>query len=301
MTRLFRALGCALAIAVVGAAAQNQAPADFDASRAWRDLEAITAQGPRPSGSLALRQTRAYITREISRLGLTVLEQPFVANTPLGPVEMTNLIVRLPGRRADRIIVGGHYDTKLYDDVAFVGANDGGSSAALLIELVRALRDRPRELTYEVIWFDGEEARGREWRNPDNTYGSRYYVQAAREANALDSFRAMILVDMIGERNPRFQREAYSTPWLTDLIWGTARALGHTDAFPDTITPIEDDHLRFLEAGVPAVDIIDLDYAAWHTPGDTLDQLAPESLQVVGDVLLAALPRLEAELALGTH
>lgn len=299
MTRWLPALVCVLAVLAPGADAQDEAAGGFDASRAWNHLEAIVDQGPRPSGSLAIRQTRAYITREISRLGLTVQEQSFVASTPLGPVPMVNLIVRLPGRLSDRIVIGGHYDTKLYSDVVFVGANDGGSSAAFLIELVRALRDRPREFTYEVIWFDGEEARGREWRNPDNTYGSRHYVQAAREAGALPSLRAMILVDMIGERNARFLRESYSTTWLTDLIWSTADELGYSDTFPDVSMPIEDDHLRFLEAGVPAVDIIDLDYAAWHTPADVMAELAPESLQAVGDVLIAALPRVEAALVAG--
>jgi hypothetical protein len=282
-----------------GASAPSSAPPagpGFDGSRAWEHLRQIVSQGPRPSGSVALRQTRAYITRQVSSLGLTVQEQPFVAQTPLGPVQMTNLIVRLPGTRADRIVIGGHYDTKLYTDFAFVGANDGGSSAAFLIELTRALRNRPRQFTYELVWFDGEEARRPEWQNPDNTYGSRHYVQAAQAAGAVRSLRGMILVDMIGERNPRFLRESHSTPWLKDIVWRTAAELGHGEVFQAAETPIEDDHMRFLEAGVPSVNIIDLDYPHWHAAGDTLDKLAARSLQVVGDVLLEALPKIEKRL-----
>jgi Zn-dependent M28 family amino/carboxypeptidase len=212
---------------------------------------------------------------------------------------MVNLIVRLPGRRSDRILIGGHYDTKLFKNQVFVGASDGGSSAAFLLELARALKDRPREFTVEVVWFDGEEALV-DWDHPsgtDNTYGSRFYVQTARQANALTSIAAMVLVDMIGDRDLRIRRETQSTAWLTNLIWTAARRLNHQSVFIDETTLVADDHLPFLAAGVPAVDIIDLDYPQWHTPDDTLEHVSARSLQVVGDVLLAALPDIEAHLA----
>jgi hypothetical protein len=287
------------------AAAPPAAPADaraassgFDSSRAWTHLRQLVAIGPRPAGSAQLRQTRAYITRQMAAVDLTVQEQPFTATTPLGPVGMVNLIVRLPGKRPDRILVGGHYDTKLFKDAVFVGANDGGSSAAFLIELARVLKDRPREFTYEFVWFDGEEALV-DWYHPsgtDNTYGSRYYVQAARDAKALASLDAMVLVDMIADRDLRIRRESQSTAWLTNLIWTAARRIGHGAVFIDQATQVADDHLPFLAAGVPAVDIIDLDYPPWHTPEDTLDHVSARSLQIVGDVLLAALPDIEAHL-----
>ena len=107
----------------------------------------------------------------------------------------------------------------------------------------------------------------------------------------------MVLVDMIAERSQRFLRETNSTEWLTDIIWSTARKLGHGSVFVNASTPIEDDHIPFLKAGVPAADIIDLDYPAWHTADDTLDQTSARSLQIVGDVLLASLPAIEARLA----
>jgi Zn-dependent M28 family amino/carboxypeptidase len=292
----------------------SQAPADgFDSSRAWEHLRQIVAIGPRPAGSEALAQTRAYITRQISALGLKVQEQPFTAQTPNGPVNMVNLIVRLPGKRPDKIVFTGHYDTKLFKEFAFVGANDAGSSSAFLVELTRALKDRPREFTWELLWLDGEEAVCANWddcsktplsmwapgkaEGPDNTYGSRHYVNDALRTNTLRQVRALILVDMIGERGAVFQREGNSTRWLKDIIWGTAKELGHSKTFAETEYPIEDDHVPFLKAGVPAVDIIDLDYVPhWHTATDTLDKLAARSLQIVGDVVLASLPKIEKRL-----
>ena len=277
----------------------------FDSSRAWEHLRQMVGIGPRPAGSAAIRQTRAYITRQLSGYGVTVQEQPFTASTPLGQVDMVNLSVRLPGRRPDRILLTGHYDTKLYRDKVFVGASDGASSAAFLIELARVLKDSPHEFTYELVWFDGEEAVCEGWsecgtpNSPDNTYGSRYYVQAARQANALSSIKAMILFDMIGARNLRLRRDTSSTAWLTDVIWTTAKALGHGSTFVDQSTNVGgDDHMPFIAAGIPAVDIIDLDdyMAYWHTEQDDLTRVAAGSLQIVGDVILAALPEIEQRL-----
>jgi glutaminyl-peptide cyclotransferase len=278
-------------------AATQASPSGFDSSRAWEHLRQMVSIGPRPAGSAAIRQTRAYITRQLASMGLTVMEQPFVGQTPLGPVSMVNLIVQLPGRRTDKILFTGHYDTKLFRDQVFVGASDGASSAAFLIELARVLKSQSHEFTYEFVWFDGEEAVV-EWQGLDHTYGSRYYVQAAKAAKALSSIKAMILVDMIGDRDLTIRREQQSTTWLKDIIWGAAKRLGHGREFLDEETTIEDDHVPFLEAGVPSVDIIDLDYPAWHNTNgtDTLDKVSARSLQIVGDVLIAALPDIEKRL-----
>ncbi len=281
--------------------------AGFDSNRAWEHLGKIVSIGPRPAGSPGIRQLRAYITRQMSAVGLTVQEQTFTADTPQGPVEMANLVVRLPGRRAEKILITGHYDTKPFRDFTFVGANDGGSSTAFLVELARVLKDRPREFTWELVWFDGEEAFCLNWTDcgrpgaPDNTYGSRHYVKAAQEAGAIKAIRAMILVDMIAERDARFMRESRSTRWLKDIIWGTAGELGYRASFPEVETPIEDDHYPFLNAGVDSVDIIDLEYGGpmmsfWHNATDTMDKLSARSLQIVGDVLVASLPKIEAAL-----
>ena len=152
-------------------------------------------------------------------------------------------------------------------------------------------------MTIELLFLDGEEAVV-EWRGKDNTYGSRHYVEAATRATARSrSLKAMILVDMIGDRDLDIRRDSNSTPWLTDIIWNTAAGMKLSNYFLPAPTTVEDDHLPFLEAGVPSVDIIDLDYEAWHTRRDTLDAVSARSLQVVGDVLLASLPRIEQRLS----
>ena len=292
-----RALTLAMTLVTAFSAAATQTSVRFEGDRAFEHLQALVAIGPRPAGSAQIRQARAYITRQLSALGLGVQQQPFTADTPLGRVEMANLIVRLPGRRAERILFTGHYDTKLFRDQVFVGANDGGSSAAFLIELARVLLSRPLEYTTDLVWFDGEEAVG-DWvtGGRDHTYGSRFYVQEALKAGTLKSVHAMVLVDMIGDRDLTVRRDGMSTAWLTDLIWAAALRIGHGNVFVDASLDVDDDHIPFIKAGVPSVDVIDLDFPAWHTPQDDLGHVSAASLQVVGDVVLAALPDLEQRL-----
>jgi Zn-dependent M28 family amino/carboxypeptidase len=229
-------------------------------------------------------------------IGLSAIEQPFEAKTPIGPIQMANVRVALPGEAAGRgrLLLGGHYDTKLFKEFTFVGANDGGSSTAFLVELARVLKERRNALPIEIVFFDGEEA-VIDWTGTDHTYGSRHYVQAARRDGSLSDIRALILVDMIADRDLRILREPQSTRWLTDIIWRTAKRLRRPE-FADEEFVVDDDHVEFLTAGVPAVDLIDLDYPAWHTPDDTLDKCSPRSLQAVADVLLAALPEIEKRL-----
>lgn len=278
--------------------AQGRKPeAVFDAARAYEHLRQVVALGPRPAGSPAIERTRGYIIEQLTTAGVTVVRQPFTAKTPIGEIPMVNLIATIPGARKERIALAGHYDTKLFREFRFVGANDGGSSTAFLIELARVLKGRPNAFTIELIFFDGEEATLRDWGGTDHTYGSQYYVDHARNSGTLSGLKALVLVDMIAERSQRFIRETNSTPWLTDIIWTTAQRLGHGAVFVNANTPIEDDHVPFLKAGVPATDIIDLDYPAWHTAGDTLDQTSARSLQIVGDVVLGSLPAIEARLS----
>jgi Zn-dependent M28 family amino/carboxypeptidase len=269
----------------------------FDSERAWEHLRQIVAIGPRPAGSQSLEQTRQYIKKQLAADGVAVAEQAWNEQTPIGMVHMVNLVATIPGARADRIVISGHYDTKLFRDLRFVGASDGGSSAAFLLELARVLRARKNPLTIELLFLDGEEARMPEWSGTDNTYGSRHYVDLAKRDGSLASLKALLLVDMIGDRDLDIRRDTNSTPWLTNVIWETARRQNLDDYFIPDSTRIEDDHLPFLAAGIPSVDIIDLDYEAWHTAKDTLDAVSARSLQVVGDVVLGALPTIEAHLS----
>jgi hypothetical protein len=204
----------------LGAAQPSAIAPKFDASRAWDDLRALVAFGPRPAGSRALDDTRVYIRKQLEAAGLTPEDQPFDAQTPLGKVHMINIRATLPGeaKARGRIVIGGHYDTKLFRDIRFVGASDGASSAAFLLELARALKGRRNPLPIELLFLDGEEA-VIDWTGTDHTYGSRYYVEQAKSAGTLKDIRAFILVDMIGDRDLDISREQNSTPWLTDAIW----------------------------------------------------------------------------------
>jgi glutaminyl-peptide cyclotransferase len=281
-------LGCAHA--------QSPAAGGFDGARALEDVKQLVAIGPRVAGTPGAQQARDYIAKQLKAAGLEVREQAFEATTPLGPAKMVNLSATLPGKATGgRLIIAGHYDTKRFKDITFVGANDGGSSAAFLIELARVLKSRSNPMPIELLFLDGEEA-VIEWQGEDHTYGSRYYVEAAKKDGSIGAIRALILVDMVGDRDLRIQREPNSTPWLTDVIWSTAKKLKRPE-FVDQELVVEDDHIPFLKAGVPAVDIIDLDYPAWHTAADTIDKVSAQSLQAVGDVLLAALPAIEQRLS----
>ena len=142
---------------------------------------------------------------------------------------MVNLRAMLPGEISNRgrLIVSGHYDTKRFTDRTFVGANDGGSSAAFLIELARALKGRRNRLPIELLFFDGEEA-VIEWVGNDNTYGSRHYVEVAKRNGSLAGLKALVLLDMIGDRSLNIRRETTSTRWLNDVIWTSAKKLGYT-------------------------------------------------------------------------
>jgi len=277
-------------VAVAGAADEPR----VDGTAALRHLERLVAIGPRVAGTPGAERARAYIIAELKKLGVKVDVRAFEADTPHGRLSFANVIAILPGRRSDVILLGGHYDTKYFKAFRFVGANDGGSSAALLLELTRQLAATPREYTYWVVWFDGEEAR-ESWTATDSLYGSRRLAAELAQAGRLP--RAMVVVDMIGDRNLGILRDTYSTPWLSDLLWATAARLGHARHFLDMAMGVEDDHAPFVNAGVPAALLIDFDYPPWHTADDTLDKVSPRSLAVVGDVVLGALPAIERRLS----
>ena len=271
-------------------------PVKFDGARAYEHIRQVVSFGPRPAGSAALDSTRRYVKGQLAAFGVQAIEQRFDADTPIGRIKMANLVATIPGPVPDTLIFAGHYDTKLFRDFRFVGANDAGSSTAFLIELGRVLKARRNRMTIELLFLDGEEATG-EWVDDDHTYGSRHYVAVARKEGTLRRIRAMILVDMIGDRDLKIRREEASTGWLTDVIWASARRLKLDSAFVNETMRIEDDHVPFLEGGVPAVDIIDFDNIPWwHTAGDTLDKVSARSLQTVGDVLVGALPQIEDRL-----
>jgi Zn-dependent M28 family amino/carboxypeptidase len=291
--------------AATTAATAQPRPA-FDGERAFAHVRKMVEMGPRPAGSAELARTREYLINELQAANLKVTTDEFTAQTPAGARQFVNLTAELPGESADVIIVASHYDTKLFKEFRFVGANDGGSSTGALVEIARALAAtgvKPR-YTYWFVFFDGEEAVCHDWDEctnagaPDNTYGSRRYVAQLAGRGETKRVRAMILLDMIGYTNLSIPRETLSTPWLVDIIWQTARELGHGAQFPDTKHTVEDDHVPFLRAGIPVADLIQLSgYPYWHQAGDTLDKISPRSLQIVGETVVASLPRIEQRLS----
>jgi len=294
------------AAAVTPSAATTETRPAFDGERAFAHVRKMVEMGPRPSGSAELARTREYLTGELHAAGLKVTTDEFTAQTPGGARQMVNVTAELAGDSTDVIIVASHYDTKLFKEFRFVGANDGGSSTGAVVEIARAVAASGRKprLTYRFVFFDGEEAVCHDWDEctnagaPDNTYGSRRYVAQLAARSETKRVRAMILLDMVGYTNLAIPRETLSTPWLVDIIWETARELGHAAEFPDEEHSVEDDHVPFLRAEIPVVDLIQLGgYPYWHKAGDTLDKISPRSLQVVGETVVASLPRIEQRLA----
>jgi glutaminyl-peptide cyclotransferase len=236
---------------------------------------------------------------------LKVSTDEFEAKTPEGGRRMTNVSAEIKGAGDDFIVIASHYDTKLYKEFSFVGANDGGSSTGALLEIARVLASSPRrDISYRFVFFDGEEATCAEWDEcgkegaPDNTYGSRRYVARLREEGELKHLRALVLLDMMGYEKLELGRDTMSTPWLVDVVWKTAAESGHGREFLGRAEEVGgDDHAPFIAAGVPSLDIIQLNtYPFWHRPEDTLDKVSARSLQAVGEVLIASLPRIEARL-----
>jgi len=269
----------------------------FSGGRAFEDLKRIVALGPRPSGSTALVKTRQEISRQLKLAGLAAEEDNFTASTPFGLVPMTNLLVRIPGERKNVVVVAGHYETKRIDDFRFVGANDGGSSTAFLIELARVLAARKNKLTYWLVFLDGEEAFV-DFSATDGLYGSRHLVQKLTASGELSRIDAVLVVDMVADTELDIHRENNSTPWLTDRVFSAARRLGYGRYFRDDPRYYIDDHVPFVNAGVAAVDLLDFNYGRgnryWHSAEDTLDKCSPISLTIVGRVVMATLDDLES-------
>lgn len=285
--------------AVQRAASQEARALRVDGDRAMAHARKVVGFGPRVSGSPAIAALRGYILAELRKTGLTVEERKFHAQTPAGVLPMVNLIAKIPGNSGRHILLTGHYDTKRFTDFHFVGANDAGSSTALLLELAAVLSKRPSSAALSdeiwIVFFDGEEAVG-EWTDTDSLYGSRRLAGELEREGKLKNIRALINLDMIGDRDLSLVRDYFSTASLRDLAIQVAAAQGHKNLFDPEMGAIEDDHIPFAKLGVPVLDLIDFSYGPsnswWHTKDDTLDKLAPRSFETVGNLVLGILDRL---------
>ena len=286
-------------------------PTSFNGERAMTHVKKQLEFGPRPPDTPELVKTRNYIVNELKSYGLTVSTDEFVANTPQGRKKMANIVAEIPGESTNVIIIASHYDTKFFKDLHFVGANDPGASVGTLLEIARVAANssaKPK-VTYRFVFFDGEEAFCEGWDdcgtpdNPDHTYGSQHYSQLLVDRHQVQNIKALILLDMMGYKNLELGRDDISSRWLQDIIWQTGRELGYTKIFVDRPEGVGgDDHKPFLEAGIDSVDLIQLNqYSYWHTPQDTLDKISAQSMKIVGDTVLASLPRIAAHPSAGTR
>lgn len=293
-----------LALCLCSCAPAAPAGRSFDGKRAYADLGRILEFGPREPGSAASASARAYIKREVEAAGLTLQDLPFVAQTPSelkrGPVNMVNLLAEVKGDQPGIILLSNHYDTKYFPDFKFLGANDGGSTTAWMIEMARALGPTRHGRTVWLCWFDGEEAYG-EWSETDSLYGSRQMVSWLKTTGKFPELKAAINVDMIGDCKLDIIRDSAAPEWLFDAVLDAAKGL-HPSPFSPIEQAIEDDHLPFRLAGIPALNLIDFRYGGtqadhqinWHTSRDKIDLVCAASLQTVGGMILRALPGIDA-------
>lgn len=267
----------------------------FDGKRAFAHVAKQVSFGPRPSGSPAIAQLQDYLQSELKSYGCNVETDSFSADTPVGHLSMKNILVKIPGEKPGVILLGTHYDTKRLEN--FVGADDAGSSTAVMLELARLLCSQRGKYAVWMAFFDGEEAVNFNWQDPDNRYGSRQMAARLASSGDLPKIKAFLLADIVGGKTARFRREDNSTKALTDLVWGTAAKFGYSNVFVNDPTEVKDDHLSFLKRGVPSVDVINLETSAsyWHTPQDTLDKISARSLAITGHVFLETVRQLQAK------
>jgi glutaminyl-peptide cyclotransferase len=287
------------ALAVIGGCGDEEGDGAglFDADRAYRDVEAQVEIGPRPAGSPGGREEVALIERELRAAGVegVGVQHPHA-----------NVVGTIPGSEPGAVVVGAHHDTKNAISPDFVGANDGASGVAVVLELARSLEAPLDGPSIHLTLFDAEEARGARPFEVDGTRGSEQYVRYARAGGKqgsppLDEIEAMVLFDLVGDCDLQIPLEPNSDPGLYELFAeGAEEASGDLAPFQGETTPIGDDHIPFREADIPAVDLIDFTFGStgpppgpyWHTPEDTLDKVCADSLDAVGEAAARALPRI---------
>lgn len=266
----------------------------FDGPKAYEYTRQFAGIGPRWVTSQGHAKAENYLRAHFQHD--PVEEDTFMADTPIGSVNLRNFIVRYPGKKPGAIVLATHYETNYpLRNINFVGANDGAATTGLLMAIGDKLRAQTAEgkrldgYSVWLVFFDGEEA-FQSWSQSDSTYGSRHLAAKWGRDGTLGKIKAFILTDMIGDKDLDIQRESNSTGWLVDVVRQSAHKFGYDRYFFQNEEPVEDDHLPFVKRGVPAIDIIDLDYGPnnsyHHTAQDTLDKVSAKSLGIDGDVIL---------------
>jgi glutaminyl-peptide cyclotransferase len=268
-------------------------PPAFNGDRAMQYVKDIVKFGPRPLGSANHKKVEGYVDSRLK--GDDVEDDVFTADTNVGKFPVHNIVAKYPGTKDGIIVIASHYDTNYpLRKTSYVGANDGGSSSALLLELANQLRGKTREgYSVWLVWDDAEEAMKPDTEvdfMSDSLYGITHLSQKWQADGTVKKIKAFLLADMIGDADLDIERDLNSTPWLEDVVQEAATRLGYQSHFFQTSGQVEDDHLPFVKLGVPCSDLIDFSYGYnnvfWHTPQDTVDKLSPKSLEITGSVIL---------------
>lgn len=269
----------------------------FDGQRAFDYTRQFVAIGPRWVGSPGHLKAEAFIKEQFRHDHLE--EDTFTAKTSIGPETFHNLIVKFPGKKNGIIVLASHYETNYWlRNIHFVGANDGGSTTGLLIEIANDLRGKPNDgYSVWLVFDDGEESFQSQWSDNDALYGTRHLAETWQADGTLKRIKAFLLADMLGDKDLDIQRDQNSTPWLEDLVYKAASQYGWQSYFFATTTAVDDDHIPFVKRGVPCADVIDIDYgyedAYHHTAEDTMDKLSAKSLTIAGDTFLETIQLLD--------
>jgi hypothetical protein len=283
--------------AQTASASHEQPPVAFNASRAMQYVKEIVGFGPRPVGGVNHKKVEDYIISHLK--GIDVERDDFEVTASEGRFPVHNIIAKFPGTKDGILVIASHYDTNWpLKDVNYVGANDGASSSALLLEIANQLRGKKRDgYSVWLLWDDGEESMRLPWYDPESLYGVRHLADKWQADGTLKKIKAFILEDMIGDADLNILRDTNSTPWLQDLLLQAATTAGYQSHFFGLQGAEIDDHIPFVQHGVPAVDIIDAEYGYnnvfHHTTQDTIDKLSPKSLAIVGTVTLETLRLLD--------
>jgi len=265
----------------------------FDGDRAMQYVKEIVKFGPRPLASANHKKVEDYITSHLK--DAPVEHDVFTAETNIGKFPVHNIVAKFPGQKDGILVIASHYDTNYpLRDTRYVGANDGASSSALLLEIANQLRGKPNDgYSVWLVWDDAEEAMKPDTEvdfMSDSLYGITHLAEKWQADGTLKKIKAFLLADMIGDSDLNIDRDSNSTPWLEDTVYEAATRLGYQSHFFSRNAGMEDDHLPFMKRGVPSADLIDFSYGYnnvfWHSPQDTADKLSPKSLQIVGSVVL---------------
>ena len=288
-----------LAAAAVSACNEKEiAPPVIDGELALKYAQENFDLGPKVFRTEGAKKSADWIVEQAQKI--PGFDKVGTVRIPLSTHGEYNVEITFPGKKHEFVIVGAHHDTKrLFSVPDFAGANDGASGVGALLAMAAAVTESAQKelppCTIRLVFFDGEEALY-QYTETDGLIGSRAYVDMLRREDSIDRFHAMILLDMIGDNDLHIDLAGNSTPALAKVVLSEANAAGYADQFFLGDTDMLDDHYPFLQAGIPAVDLIDFDYGPdncyWHTGADTMDKISAESIKTAADVALRVVWRL---------